>query len=155
MILGRGGAGKSTLARELGERTGLPVIELDTLFCRRGLTSADPIQWTAWQRELAQRDAWIIYGDLGPYDQALAIRLRAADSIIVLDFALLRSALRTLPRGRERADYWCWVWAYRRRYLPQIMEATAENAPHARVHVLRSPSMVRRFIAGQPGGFGR
>jgi hypothetical protein len=72
-----------------------------------------------------------------------------------LDFAFLRSALRTLRRGRERAGYWRWVWAYRRRYLPQIMAAIAENSPHARVHVLRSPGMVRRFIARQPGRFGR
>ncbi len=52
MVLGRGGAGKSSLARELGERTSLPVIEPDMLFWRRGLTAADPIQWTASQREL-------------------------------------------------------------------------------------------------------
>lgn len=46
MILGRGGAGKSTLARRLGEVTGLPVAEMDTLFWQAGLTAADPSEWT-------------------------------------------------------------------------------------------------------------
>jgi len=32
VILGRGGAGKSTLAREISGRTGLPEAELDELF---------------------------------------------------------------------------------------------------------------------------
>lgn len=36
MILGRGGAGKSALARKLGEVTGLPVVELDALFWQPG-----------------------------------------------------------------------------------------------------------------------
>lgn len=36
VILGRGGAGKSTLAARLGEITGLPVIELDKSFWRAG-----------------------------------------------------------------------------------------------------------------------
>ena len=39
VILGRGGAGKSTLARRLGEVTGLPVVELDTLFWQAGLSA--------------------------------------------------------------------------------------------------------------------
>ena len=38
MILGRGAAGKSTLARQLGDLTGLPVIELDTMFWQPGLS---------------------------------------------------------------------------------------------------------------------
>ena len=37
VILGRGGAGKSTLARRLGELVGLPVIELDKHFWQPGL----------------------------------------------------------------------------------------------------------------------
>ena len=147
MILGRGAAGKSTLARQLGDLTGLPVIELDTMFWQPGLTPAERAGWAARQRELCSRDTWIIDGDLGPYDQDLGMRLRAADAIIVLDLAFPRVAWRTLRRGRERADYWRWVWAYRRRYLPQIRTAITANAPRAELLVLRSPGMVRRFIS--------
>jgi hypothetical protein len=146
LVLGRGGAGKSALARQFGEVTGLPVIELDTLFWRDGLTAMDAARWAAVQQELVQRDTWIIDGDLGPYDEALGIRLRAADTIIVLDLSFPWAAWRTLRRGRERADYWCWVWAYRRHYLPRVMKMIAENAPDAQVEVLRSPGMIRRFV---------
>lgn len=146
LILGRGGAGKSVLARQLGELTGLPVIELDTLFWQPGLTAADPAEWAECQRELVRREAWILDGDLGPYDSALDVRLRAADTIVVLDFAFLRCALRTVLRGRERADYWRWAWTYRRRSLPKIMRAIRRDAPHARLIVLRSPGMARRFL---------
>src|SRR5262249_48163941 len=106
VILGRGAAGKSTLARHLGDLTGLPVTEVDTMVWQRGLTRAEPAGWAARQRELCSRDSWIIDGDLGPYDQDLGMRLRAADTIIVLDLAFPRVAWRTLRRGRERADYW-------------------------------------------------
>jgi hypothetical protein len=37
VILGRGGAGKSTVANRLGEAFGLPVIELDKHFWQPGL----------------------------------------------------------------------------------------------------------------------
>ena len=146
LVLGRGGSGKSALARQLGEVTGLPVIELDTLFWQDGLTAMDTAQWAAVQQELSQRDTWIIDGDLGPYDEALDIRLRAADTIIILNLSFPRAAWRTLRRGRERAGYWRWVWAYRRHYLPRVMKMTGENAPDAQVQVLRSPGVIRRFV---------
>jgi adenylate kinase family enzyme len=147
VILGRGGAGKSALARQLSEMTGLPVVELDTLFWQPGLAAADPDWWAASQRELVQRDAWILDGDLGPRDDGLEVRLRAADTIIVLDFAFPRCAWQTVRRGRERTDYWRWVWAYRRRSLPTVMQAVITDAPHAKVFVLRNPSMVQRYVA--------
>jgi hypothetical protein len=157
VVLGRGGAGKSVLARQLGNVTGLPVIELDSLFWQPGLTAADPAEWAERQRELTRREAWILDGDLGPYDRALNVRLRAADTIIVLDFTFLRCAWRTILRGRERAGYWRWVWAYRRQSLPKIMRAIRQDAPHARVCVLRSPGMARRLVADlrrEAGGVG-
>ena len=62
VILGRGAAGKCTLARHLGDLTGLPVIELDTMFWQPGLTPAELAGRAARQRELCSRDTWIIDG---------------------------------------------------------------------------------------------
>lgn len=146
VILGRGGAGKSALARQLREITGLPVAELDTLFWQSGPNPSEPQRWAARQRELTEHESWIIDGDLGPYDCALGARLSAADTVIVLDFSFLRCAWRTILRGRERGDYWRWVWTYRRRYLPALMRAITADARHADVHVLRDPRSVRSFI---------
>jgi hypothetical protein len=93
-ILGRGAAGKSVLAARLGQITGLPVIELDPLFWKPGPNATPPAEWAHTQSELVRAEAWIIDGDLGPYDTALGARLAAADTVIVLDFPLVRCAWR-------------------------------------------------------------
>jgi hypothetical protein len=147
VILGRGGAGKSALSRQLSDVTGIPAVELDALFWQPGLAPMDPSRWAACQHDLVQRSCWILDGDLGPYDTALAARLRAADTVVVLDFAFLRCAWRTLRRGREQAGYWRWVRAYRRRSLPGVMRAISSEAPHAKLYVLRNPATVQRFAA--------
>ena len=147
VILGRGGAGKSALSRQLSDLTGIPAVELDSLFWQAGSTPMDPSRWAACQQELIQRDRWILDGDLGPYDTALSARLRAADTIVILDFPFLRCAWRTLRRGREQAEYWRWVWAYRRRSLPDVMRAISSEAPGAKLYVLRNPAMVQCFVA--------
>src|ERR1700749_1478928 len=100
-ILGRGAAGKSTLALMLSRRLGIPVTELDSIFWRPGVRPTPEPGWTAIQRELVARERWIIDGDLGPYDTGLALRLRAADTIVVLDFPLWRCVWRALRRSRE------------------------------------------------------
>jgi hypothetical protein len=147
VILGRGGAGKSVLARRLSELTGLPAIELDGLFWQPGPVPFQAEAWVARHKELLAGERWIIDGDLGPHDVGLAARLGAADTIIVLDFGFLRCAWRTLRRGREQAEYWHWVWSYRRHSLPKLSIAIAAHLPRVQVHVLRDPSMVRRFLA--------
>ena len=146
VILGRGAAGKSVLAARLGELTGLPVIELDTYFWRPGPAATPPAAWADLQRQLARRPSWIMDGDLGRYDVP-AVRLAAADTVIVLDFSLPRCAWRAVRRSRERADFWCWLLCYRRRSRPTVLRAIAEHAPGATVHVLRGPCAVRRFLA--------
>jgi hypothetical protein len=119
---------------------------LDTLFWRPNLTATSHDQWAARQRELVRHDRWIMDGDLGPYD-VLHVRLRAADTVIVLDFSFVRCAWRAIRRSRERADFWRWLSSYRRRSLPLVMAAIATHAGAADVHVLRNPRDLSRFVA--------
>jgi adenylate kinase family enzyme len=147
VILGRGAAGKSVLAARLSEITGLPVIELDKHFWKPGLNATSPAEWAHTQSELARREAWIMDGDLGPYDTALGARLAAADTVIVLDFPLVRCAWHAVRRSRERGDFWRWLVGYRRRSLPRIRQAIADDAADADVYWLTSPRAVRRFLA--------
>ena len=95
VIIGPGASGKSTFARQLGEITGLRVIELDRVFWQPGLVGTPRDQWVELQQRLVSENEWIMDGDLGPYD-AIEVRLRAADTIIFLDFSLVRCAWRGL-----------------------------------------------------------
>jgi adenylate kinase family enzyme len=145
VILGRGASGKSTLARRLGEITGLPVIELDKVFWQPGLVPTPHDEWAVLQEKFAAGDGWIIDGDLGPYD-VVEVRLRRADTVIFLDFSLSRCAWRAILRSRERADFWRWLFAYRRQSRPFLMQAMARHAGHADLHVFRGPKALRGFL---------
>jgi adenylate kinase family enzyme len=147
VIVGPGASGKSTLARQLGEITGLPVIELDKIFWQPGLVATPSEEWVTTQKALAERDTWILDGDLGPYD-TLAVRLRAADTIIFLDFSTLRCAWRAFRRSRERADFWLWLLRYRVRSRARLFAGIAQHAPAASLYVLGNPRALRRFLDG-------
>ncbi|EIV94609.1 hypothetical protein [Frankia sp. QA3] len=146
VILGRGGAGKSTLARRLGEITAIPVIELDQLFWRPGPRPSLPQEWAQTEREAVRADAWIMDGDLGPYEVSVD-RFAAADAIVVLDFSLPRCAWRALRRSRENLEFWRWTIGYRRRSLPQVMARISARGAAAELHVVRNPRELERFVA--------
>ena len=146
VIIGRGASGKSALAKRLSEITGLPVIELDKIFWRPGLVATPRDQWVAVQEKLAGEDGWIMDGDLGPYD-VIEVRLRAADTIIFLDFSLVCCAWRAIQRSRERADFSRCLLNYRRQSRPILMAAIANHAAKAELRVFRDPEALRRFVA--------
>ncbi|MGW0179970.1 adenylate kinase [Nocardia sp. NPDC003345] len=150
VVLGRGGAGKSTLAARLGAVTALPVVELDGHFWSPDLTPLPKDRWARIQERLVEHPAWILDGDLGPYD-VLAVRLRAADTVVVLDFPLWRCVWRALRRSRENAAFWRWVIGYRRRSLPLIEAAIARYANRADVFLLKTPRDVEHFLARAGG----
>jgi len=147
VILGRGGSGKSALAAKLSEITGLPVFELDKLFWQPGLEAMPRAEWVKTQQRLVEQEDWIMDGDLGHYD-AVEVRLRAADTIILLDFSLVRCAWQALRRGRERSDFWKWLIAYRRSNLPVLVRAISKFASHAELHVIKNPEELSRFVFG-------
>ena len=161
-IIGSGGAGKSTLARQLGEKLGIDVIHLDAHFWKPGWTATPDDEWRPLVEELASRDEWIIDGN---YGNTLDIRLAAADTVIFLDFSNILCLWRVVKRriqyhGRTRpdlnagcpeqidAEFLRWIWNFPRNSRPRVVAMLEAYAQHARIIHLRSPREAERFIAG-------
>lgn len=83
LVLGCPGSGKSTFARALHERTGLPLIHLDNLWWRADGTHISRAEFDRALGELLRGEQWIIEGD---YSRTYEVRLRAADTAIFLDY---------------------------------------------------------------------
>jgi adenylate kinase family enzyme len=150
VILGRGGAGKSVLARDLRSATGLPVIELDQEFWTPDLRPLPPPLWADRQAVLAAAPRWIMDGDLGPYDE-VEPRLRRADTVVILDLPLWLCAWRAWRRGPERRDFWTWTVRWRRQSRPGLLRAVADVGPQAEVVILRNRRAVHRWVASPAG----
>jgi len=147
IIVGRGASGKSTLARRLSEISQLPMTELDKIFWQPGLLATPRKQWIVIQEKLAAEPEWIMDGDFGPYD-ALEARLRRADTIIFLDFSLVRCVWRAIRRSRERLDFWHWVISYRRKYRRQLLATISQHAPNVNLMIFSSPRDIQGFLDG-------
>lgn len=83
LILGCPGSGKSTFARALGERTGLPVVHLDNIWWRADGTHISREEFDRALAELLAGEKWIMDGD---YSRTYEVRIRASDMLIFLDY---------------------------------------------------------------------
>lgn len=126
LVLGPGAAGKSTFARQLAAATGADWIEIDKIFWQPGLKPLSINEWEVLQEETFKGDGWIADGDLGPYD-ALEVRLRHADTAVLLDVSLPRCAWRSLRQSRQRLDYWKWLLTWHRKWRPRLLRAISAH----------------------------
>jgi len=107
VIIGSPGAGKSTLAQELGSILDIHVYHLDNYFWQKGWKERSREDRIEIEREhILTRHQWIIEGC---YLSTSESRLHEADTIIVLDTPPLRCAWRAFKRsllfhGRTRPD---------------------------------------------------
>ena len=83
LVLGCPGSGKSTFARQLQEKTGLPLIHLDNVWWRADRTHISREEFDEALAELLQGERWIIDGN---YSRTIEVRLRSADTAIFLDY---------------------------------------------------------------------
>ena len=102
LILGCPGSGKSTFARALAARTGLPLVHLDNLWWRADGTHIPREAFDRALDGLLQGEQWIMDGD---YSRTYEVRLRAADTVIFLDYPEdVCMAGITARVGQERPD---------------------------------------------------
>ncbi len=159
-VIGCGGAGKSTLARELGSILGIEVIHLDALNWKPGWVDTPTEEFRAVQDDLLKRDSWIIDGN---YGATMPGRLAAADTVVFLDYPTLLCLYRAIRRiihyyGRTRPDmgpgcpekfdlsYVNWILGFRRRPRTSILRRIEEHCEGKRVIILRSPKEAEAFL---------
>jgi adenylate kinase family enzyme len=161
LVLGSGGAGKTTLSRKLAAATGLPLIHLDTMYWRPGWVRPSEAEWDAILEALLARDRWIMDGN---YSRTVARRAEVADTIVFLDFPRVRCLIRALgrttrlyghapddlPDGCPERFEWSfvrWIWAYPKQYRPRIVAVFEDVRERGgAVVVLRNDDEVDSFL---------
>ena len=159
IIIGCGGAGKSTLARQLGDKLNLPVVHLDKLFWLPGWVEMEKDAFDALLLEEMAKEKWIMDGN---FNRTMSQRLERCDTVIYLDFSRFACLMGVLKRvittyGKERPDmgegcperidfeFLKWVWNFnknkRERYYKMLNEAEGKQTI-----VLKNRRMVKRFL---------
>lgn len=102
IIIGCPGGGKSTFARALSEKTGLPLYHLDIIYWNPDKTTVPRDVFDARLDDILCRDEWIIDGN---YARTMERRLSAADTVFFLDIPLetCLDGIRS-RRGKPRPD---------------------------------------------------
>ena len=161
LVIGSGGAGKSTFAERLCQILKIEVIHLDVLYWKPGWVETPKPEWRTTVAELVKRDSWIIDGN---YSGTFDIRVAACDTVIFLDVARTVCLWRVLKRrmlyrhgGRldmaegcyERfsLEFMQWIWGYPKRTRPKILKLLEEySQTKATIH-LRTRSEIEGFVA--------
>ncbi len=111
VVLGVSASGKTTFARKLGEKTGLPVTYMDEVMWRPGWKYVGDEETTAHIRTTSQGEAWIIEGYIDKNAQQALFE--KADTLLYLDYSGWLSAWRYIKR---------W-WKHRKNPRPELPDS--------------------------------
>ena len=165
-VIGTSGSGKTTVARELARRLGVPHVELDALYHGPGWSETPPEEFRRRVAAATEADGWVVDGN---YDSKLGeLVLERADTVVWLDLplrvALARVTRRTVRRIRTGEELWSgnreswrggflgwesmFVWTIRShlRNRRARAERLAQH-PSLRVVRLRSAREVERYLS--------
>lgn len=159
VVVGAYGAGKTTLARSLGEATGLPVHHIDAARWEPGWVLRPREEWLRELDEVLAGDGWIVDGN---FEATLDRRLAACDTAVFLDFHPLLSAWRVVRRRLSRAHrpdlpdglvervnlrLLRMLLDYPRTVRPELARLLDQHASHIEVIVVRSRAEAAKLVA--------
>ncbi len=114
LVIGPCGAGKSTLAVDLGKRLNLPVFHMDKLSWKSGWVDSNAEEVRGKLVAITATERWLIDGN---YGSTLTERLNRADTVVYLDFPIWLCFWRVVRR----------VIAYRGCTRPDMTEGCPER----------------------------
>lgn len=154
IVIGCPGGGKSTFARALAERTGLPLHYLDMFFWNADKTTVPRELFRARLAEILEKEEWIIDGN---YISTMEARLEKCDTVFFLDYPLEVCLAGVEARmGKPRPDMpWIeteWDGEFRK-YIedfasdtrPRIL-ALLEKCAGKEMHIFKSRAEAEEFL---------
>jgi adenylate kinase family enzyme len=162
LIIGSGGAGKSTFARRLGEVTGIEVVHLDRLYWNPNWVETPKDEWKRILNKILERDSWIMDGN---YSGTMEMRLKECDTTIFLDLPRALCLWRILKRVilyrkgtrpdmaegcREKLawDFLKWIWTYPAETKPKVEGLLKRFQDTKTIVCLKSNEEIENFLSG-------
>ncbi|MBD5281049.1 MAG: adenylate kinase [Bacteroides sp.] len=143
IVIGCPGAGKSTFARKLAAKTGLPLYYLDMIWHRADRTVIGCEEFDRELDAILKKDEWIIDGN---YARTLPLRLAHCDMVFFFDLPLevcIEGAKSRL--GKERVDM---PWVDNEldpEFLQWIIDFSRDVVPEIERHLKNFDKTIIRF----------
>lgn len=162
LIIGGNGSGKTTMARELSSKLGLPLVHLDKLYWRDDWQHATREELAAALQPELEKSEWIIDGNM---KHSLPYRLKYCDTVIYLDFPVIVCVFGALKRiigsnnksrpdmggncveklNRRAFEFIKSIFKFNKRNRGDFYKFIAE-AENARLIVLKNRRQVKYFL---------
>ncbi|WP_329007651.1 topology modulation protein [Micromonospora rifamycinica] len=157
-LIGCGGSGKSTIARQLAQILDAPLTHLDAIYYDEQWNPLPQEEFAARQEKLVTGERWVIEGN---YAGTLPIRLAAADTVIFLDLPAATCLWGIVQRrrryqgGQHQADgvydritwnFVRYILGYRRTMRPRVRNLIQEHGPHVQLISLTSRRQANRLV---------
>lgn len=159
LIIGCSGAGKTTLALQLSEKLGLPLVHLDALYWRDNWQGISNEEFDRLLIEELIKQKWIIDGN---YGRTIPLRLEYCDTVIYLDYSRLTCIFGVFKRvarwyGKTRPDmgencpehvdfeFLKFIWTFNKKYRERYLKMLDE-ADNKKVIILKNRKQAEKFI---------
>ena len=155
IIIGSPGAGKSTFARRLRDKTGLPLFYLDMLWHKPDRTTVSKEEFDAQLEKLLKQDRWILDGN---FQRTLELRLKICDTVFFLNYPLelcLTSVEHRVGQAREDMpwvetefdpEFKQWIMDFPQTHLPQIYELLDKYRDSRNIVIFKSRQEAENFL---------
>ena len=157
IVIGCPGSGKSTFARALHNKTGIPLYHLDMMYWNADKTTVEKSVFLERLSDVLEKDEWIIDGN---YGSTMELRMAACDTVIFLDYPLdvcldgIRER-RGKPRSdmpwietEEDAEFIEFIKNYEEQQKPKVLELL-EKYSYKNVIVFKSREQAESFLYGE------
>lgn len=146
IVIGCPGAGKSTFARWLHKKTGLPLYHLDMIWHKPDKTNISREEFDKALQRILTEDRWIIDGN---YGRTLELRIKACDTVFLLDLPVetcLEGAKSRIGKKREDMpwveesldpEFEEWILRFHENELPHVYELIQKYS-HKNIVIFRS-----------------
>ncbi|MDC0204684.1 hypothetical protein OAJ65_02690 [Flavobacteriales bacterium] len=161
LVLGCCGAGKSTFSKKLQSILKLPLIHLDSYYHKPNWVEPQKEEWEKVLKQILRQESFIMDGT---YLESLDERIKKSDTIIYLDYSLIKCFFRVIKRvlidfGKKRSDmapgckeefdleFLWWVLTFNNKFRKEIIQKLNSVKNKKNVSIFKTDKQADNFLA--------